>query len=76
MDIEGKCGWIIGWGGGGGVGEWGGGGGVGGGKGYVGPPKLLGVPASPCPLLFLRLCCHAFIGRNDVYLPYDVAVRA
>ena len=67
MDIEGKCGWIIGGGGGGGGG---------GGKGYVGPPKLLGGPASPCPLLFLRLCCHAFIGRNDVYLPYDVAVRA
>ena len=53
-----------------------GGGGGGEGKGYVGPPKLLGGPASPCPLFFLRLCCHAFIGRNDVYLPYDVAVRA
>ena len=70
MDIGGKCGWIIGGGGGGG--------GEGGGesKGYVGPPKLLGGPASPCPLLFLRICCHAFIGRNDVCLPYDVAVRA
>ena len=28
---------------------WGGGGGGGESKGYVGPPKLLGGPASPCP---------------------------
>ena len=54
------------------------GGGGGGGKGYVGPPPTLlweggGRPLAP---VFLRLCCHVFIGRNDVYLPYDVAIRA
>ena len=42
MDIEGKCGWIIGGGGGGG-------GGGGEGKGYVGPPTLLGGLPAPAP---------------------------
>ena len=42
IEIEGKCGWIIG--------GWGGGGVGGGGKGYVGPPlKLLGGLPSPFP---------------------------
>ena len=58
-------------------GLWGGGGGGGGAKDMLVPhPTLLGEGGRSLAPVFLRLCCHVFIGRNDVYLPYDVAIRS